>query len=214
MKPVQGPSTACSPFEVYEAGDVRALIEHYPLAWVCACGGDIASHLPLVGVFDTNNELIELIGHFMRSNPLAGAFAQNPRATIRFSGPNGYISPSQAGRRNWAPTWNYANVQVHAEIDVDPSFTAAAVDLLVDHVEQGMPRPWRAAELGERYELLMPLIAGFRARVTQVRAVFRLGQSEDPPTLNAILSSLPAGELADWMRRLNRGHPGLKGGGQ
>jgi len=214
MKPEQGPSTARSPFEVYEAGDVRALIECYPLAWVCASGGDVASHLPLVGVFDGSNALIELVGHFVRSNPLSEAFAQDPRATILFSGPNGYISPSQAGRRNWGPTWNYANVHVQAEIDIDPSFTAEAVDLLVEQSEQGMARPWRASELGERYELLMPLIIGFRARVTQVKAVFRLGQSEDPPTLNAILSNLPGGELADWMRRMNQNHPGLNGAGQ
>lgn len=210
MKSAQPPSPSSSPYEVYEAADVRDLIAEYPLAWVCAAGSDDASLLPLVGVYGAEGELVELIGHFARTNPLGAALKKDSRATILFSGPAGYVSPNHAGRRNWAPTWNYAQIHVKAEITVDPDLTPSAVDMLVEHVEQAMPSPWTASELGERYDQLMPHIIGFRARVTALKAVFKLGQTENPETLRSILASLPQGELTAWMRRLNQNHPGVK----
>lgn len=210
MNEANPPTTRHSPYEVYEASDVRDLIAAHPLAWVCARGTTDASLLPLVGVYGPGGELVELIGHFARSNPLHSALRTDPRASILFSGPNGYVSPNHAGRRNWGPTWNYSQVRVQAEISVEPDLTAAAVDLLVDHVERDMPVPWTARELGERYGQLMPHIIGFRARVVELSAVFKLGQTEDVPTLRSILSTLQDRELTGWMRRLNPHHPGAK----
>jgi|GEM_PF-245564 len=193
-----------SPFEEFDAADVRLLIESYPLAWVCAEGGDEASLLPLIGVFDAEGQLVELIGHFARSNPLNALFARDGRAKILFSGPDAYISPSQAGRRNWGPTWNYAQLRIKAEITVEPDLTAEALDLLIAHVEQGKAQPWTASELGERYAELFPHIVGFRARVTQLKGRFKLGQDEGLETLREILSNMEEGDLSFWMQRFNR----------
>ncbi len=193
---------ALSPFEKYADSDVRLLIESCPLAWVCA-GGE-ASLLPLVGVFDSEDRLVELIGHFSRANPLGAALTKVPQATILFTGPAGYVSPSQAGRRDWAPTWNYAQLRIEAEVDVSAEMTAQALDILIEKMEAGRPEPWRAAELGERYEKLLPKIIGFRARPTAVAAKFKLGQDERPETLRAILSNMQDDELAAWMKRFNQ----------
>lgn len=192
-----------SVFETYGADDVRQLIAQYPLAWVSTPDGEEASLLPLVGVYDAQGCLIELIGHFARSNPLAASFAGDARAVILFKGPDDYISPSQAGRRDWGPTWNYAQLRVWADVTVDPALTGPALDMLIDRVERDRPQPWRAADLGPRYEVLVPHIVGFRARVTRQKAKFKLGQDERPDTLRTILSNLPDGQLAAWMRRFN-----------
>jgi len=196
--------TRSSPFERYDAADVAALIREYPLAWVCASHGGAASLLPLVGVFDAGGELIELIGHFGRSNPLHAAFAADPRAAILFSGPQSYISPRQAGRRNWGPTWNYAQVRIEAEIELEPERTEAALQVLVDMVEANEAEPWCIDELGERYPGMLAQIIGFRARVTDISGRFKLGQDEDIDTLRSILANLPDEALARWMRRMNR----------
>jgi len=192
-----------SPFECYEAQDIRRLIEDYPLAWVVSAEGAQQSLLPLVGVFDGHEQLTGLIGHFAVANPLGAALQNAPRATILFTGPQGYLSPSQAGRRNWGPTWNYAQVQIQADISIEPEFTAEAVDTLIDQVEQAKAQPWHAAEMGDRYQLLMPHIVGFRAHVTGIKARFKLGQDERLETLQTLLSNLPDGDLARWMRLFN-----------
>ncbi len=194
-------------FERFGDADVRALVEEYPLAWVC--GGAAAaletSQLPLIGVFDDAGRLVELIGHLMRSNPLHAALSDDPRATILFSGPQTYVSPEHARRRNWAPTWNYAQLTVGAEVQFDGDLTEYALKVLIDAMEAGRAAPWGAEELGPRYYGMLERIIGFRARVTSVSGKFKLGQDEDDATLGAILDTLPDGDMTAWMRRFNPG---------
>ncbi len=194
-------------FERFGNADVRALVEGYPLAWVC--GGAVAaletSQLPLIGVFDDAGRLVELIGHLMRSNPLHAALSDDPRATILFSGPQTYVSPEHARRRNWAPTWNYAQLTVGAEIAFDGDLTEYALKVLIDAMEAGRAAPWGVEELGPRYYGMLERIIGFRARVTSVSGKFKLGQDEDDATLGAILDTLPDGDMTAWMRRFNHG---------
>lgn len=118
-------------------------------------------------------------------------------------GPQGYVSPAQAGRRDWAPTWNYAQLRIKAKITVDENLTPQAVDSLIYPMERDREQPWSASELGERYDQLMSHILGFRARVVSLKAKFKLGQDEKPEDLRAILSNLAESDLVQWMRRFN-----------
>lgn len=194
-------------FDQFENADVRALVEAFPLAWVCCgdAGALDASLLPLIGVFDEDGRLIELIGHLMRSNPLHAVLQKDPRATLLFTGPDAYISPEHAGRRNWAPTWNYGQLKIDAEVRFDDALTEMSLKLLIDAMEARRPAPWSVDELGERYRGMLNHIIGFRATVTRLSGKFKLGQDEDIATLQNILGALPDAETADWMRRFNKG---------
>lgn len=193
-------------FERFDEADVRKLVEDYPLAWVCGGGaaGMEASLLPLIGRFDAENRLVEIIGHLMRSNPLHAALVADPCATILFQGPNSYISPEHAGLRDWAPTWNYAQIKVRAEVHFDDKLTEASLDLLVDAMEKGRRQPWSKKELGARYQDMLGRIIGFSATVTGLTGRFKLGQDEGKEALASILHTLPDGGTVDWMRRFNK----------
>lgn len=193
-------------FERFDDADVRALIETYPLAWVCAGSAAAieASLLPLIGVYDDAGRLTAMIGHLMRSNPLYPALTRDPGATILFAGPDAYVSPEHARRRDWAPTWNYAQLKIGAEIAFDENLTEYSLKVLIDAMEATRERPWDVGELGGRYYDLLGRIIGFRAEVTGLSGKFKLGQDEDPPTLNAILANLPDAAMAAWMRRFNQ----------
>jgi transcriptional regulator len=192
-------------FERFGADDVRALIESHPLAWVCAQGSVPidASLLPLVGQFGADGQPVGLIGHMMRSNPVYPALVRSPSATILFSGPDSYISPEHAGRRDWAPTWNYAQVRVSAEVTFDEALTEPALKMLIEKMECGRERPWTVEELGPRYHAMLPRIIGFRARVTGVSGKFKLGQDEDEATYGSILERLGDNPIVPWMRRFD-----------
>lgn len=194
-------------FETFGHADVCALIEEYPLAWVCggAAGAVEASLLPLVGVFDEDGRLVELIGHLMRSNPLYAALSADRRATILFKGPDAYVSPEHAGLLNWGPTWNYAQVKVAADVVFDSDFTEMSLDVLVRAMETGRARPWNIGELGERYTGMLQHIIGFRATVTELSGKFKLGQDEKPEVFASIVHSLPDAGTVEWMRRFNKG---------
>lgn len=195
------------PFSKFGAADVRALIEGYPLAWVLVPGSDgmAASQLPLIGEYDDEGQLVALIGHLGRANPLAGQLAASRRATILFDGPNGYVSPEHAGRRDWAPTWNHAHVKVAAEVEIDPALTEMSLNVLTDAMERDRADPWHSGEIANRYQGMLQAIIGFRATVTAIEGRFKLGQDERPDTLHAILASQGDAELARWMRRFNDG---------
>lgn len=191
-------------FERFSHSDARLLIEEYPLAWVTAPRSGAASLLPLVGVFDDKDRLTGLIGHFARHNPLEQAFAGDPEATILFTGPQGYISSDMTTRRNWAPTWNYAQLRIAAKVTLEPERTEEALQVLLGKMEQDTASPWQISALGDRYPGMLRQIVGFRADVVKVDGRFKLGQDEDLETLRSIIAKTPDRALARWMERLNR----------
>ena len=138
-----------------------ALIAGYPLAWVIGDAADPAAvcQLPMIGEYDVAGRLVSLIGHMARRNPLHAQLTANPRALFLFSGPNGYISPEHAGRRDWAPTWNFAHLRIAAAVAFDAALTDTALDALIDAEVHGRARPCRAAELGARRDKLAALAA-------------------------------------------------------
>lgn len=193
-------------FDRFDPEDAQHLIRHYPLAWVCAADGraEHASLLPLLGEYDATGGLTHIVGHMARRNPLHAALVANPRALVLFSGPNGYLSPSQAGRRDWAPTWNYAQLRLEVEISFAPDEEMGAIELLVDAMERERPEPWLVAELGGRYAGMRQAIIAFRATVTAMRGTFKLGQDESPEVLATLLERIEDPALSEWMRRFNR----------
>lgn len=194
-------------FEHFGTDDVRDLIAEFPLAWVCAADGraDHASLLPLIGGYDADGRLIHLIGHMARRNPLFAALSADPRALLLFTGPQAYVSPDHAGLRDWAPTWNYAQLRIEADIFFEPEATDAALTVLIDAMEEGRDEPWTVAELGARYAPMQQAIIAFRAEVTTVSGKFKLGQDEVPETLGSMLDTLPEEAVVQWMRRFNAG---------
>jgi transcriptional regulator len=195
-----------SHFETYAPRDVADLIAEYPLAWVTARGGgaEAAALMPLLTELDGEGNIVRLIGHMGRNIPLRHALAVDPRALILFQGPQGYVSPNMAGLRDWAPTWNFIQVRIEAELIFQPERTTAAIEQLVEVMEADQPAPWRIEELGARAESLKSRIIAFTATPTQVRGYFKLGQDESVEVLRSILETTePA--LARWTRRLNAG---------
>lgn len=190
-------------FGQYSADDVRALIEGYPLAWVCggAASALEASQLPLVARFGPDGDLIELIGHLARSNPLYRSLMADGRATILFNGPNSYVSPENAGIRDWAPTWNYAQLKVTADIRFDEGFTETSLQILIKAMEAGRSDPWVVSALGPRYRTMLNHIIGFRCLVTDMSGTFKLGQDEGEAAFDAIVATLADDKLTAWMRR-------------
>ncbi len=203
----QGSSALNEAFAASGPQDIRFLVERHPLAWMQSCtdaGSVQSSLLPLVGEYDGQGRLVALIGHLARHNPLHDALRGDARANILFTGPQGYVSPEHAGLRDWAPTWNYVQMRIAADLQFDDALTGPALDMLIGDMERVRPVPWRKEELGARYHRLAGAIVGFRAEVRSCAAIFKLGQDERPEVLSHILSTHPDAVLVEWMRRFNR----------
>ena len=185
--------------------DLSALIAEFPLAWVSP-GRDPAEHaslLPLLAETDEAGEIVSLLGHMARRNSLYPALQANPTALILFVGPQAYVSPACVSNTAWAPTWNYAQIRIEADIQFLPDQGGYALDELVEAMDTRDQTGWKAADVGPRYKAMEKAIIAFRARITKINARFKLGQDEDELSLHEILARHPDQELVRWMRRMN-----------
>ncbi len=193
-------------FSTYSPADVTDLIAAYPLALLVSEGrhGFASTPLPMLADTDDAGRLVSLTGHMACSNPQLEELRRAPQCCFLFQGPHGYISPRFVPDRNWGPTWNYALVRVHAELEFQPDRNDEALERLVDRLETGHSDAWSIDELGERYTRMRNHIVAFEARVQAVDARFKLGQDERPEVLASILEKVDNPELVAWMRRMNR----------
>ena len=172
---------ASSKFVARNDADITQLITRHPLAWVISHEhpGN-ATPLPLRPESVENNRIVTLIGHYARSNPQVADLQSDPRASLLFMGPNGYVSPSWLTDRTQAPTWNYACVNFNVRIEFldNQDDLDRIVRDLVDWMERNHEHSWSVEEMGARYDQLLKRIIPFRAHVLATNAKFKLGQDE------------------------------------
>lgn len=196
-------------FRPRESGDIKALVDAWPLAWiVCGKPADFAATpLPVQLRCDAQGRPQTVVGHFARANPQVEQLAADPDALILLLGPQGYVSPSWFDDRSMAPTWNYTSVAFHVRIvlEHDEASIRQRIEDLVTAMEAGHASPWRIEDMGDRYAKLAQHVVGFHADIHEVRASFKLGQDERDDVFPDILAGLEASgkqDLLAWMERL------------
>lgn len=173
------------------------LVARYPLAWVIA--SDLsASPLPLIAELGADGRIASFLGHCANRNPLLSAFARDPRGIALFDGPRAYVSPTIVSRTDWAPTWNYAALRFEIDVEIVTDETAAALALLLDHMETH-PGRWSIDDMGPRYEPMLARITAFRAHVRAFDPRLKLGQDEGYVEFAEIVGRHPDRALAAWM---------------
>jgi len=199
--------------------DLLRLVQQQPLAWVVS--GAVAEDnfrstlLPILVETDADGCIERLVGHFARSNDQYKLLMQDPKAVMLVLGTNGYISPSWMQDKTQAPTWNYASAQFFVDVEFfeQPEAIETHLRELVDTMEKQAPRSaqtsvWKVDDMGARYGSLAQRVIGFRAKVRNVRARFKLGQDERNDVFADIMLGLnQAGrsELHSWMQEFNPG---------
>lgn len=198
-------------FAPRSAADIGRLVLEHPLAWVTSGSGDDAraTPLPIRPILSPDGGVQQLIGHFARSNPQVEALRRDPRASILFMGPHGYISPSWMSDRAQAPTWNYVTGQFIVDITFieDDQGVEALLHDLVGAMEADRPAAWSIAEMGARYKSLSGRIIGFTGTIREQRVKFKLGQDERDDVFADIMAGLEReGErdLRAWMNAHGR----------
>lgn len=185
--------------------DLLKLIAEHPLAWLVSAreGNFRAAPLPLLAETDASGELVSLLGHCSRANPLVIALRADPRGLVLFSGPHGYLSPSLVSDPVWVPTWNYAVAAIEVDVAFVEEETRASVVKLADAVEAELPDPWTIERAGARVGPMLERIIAFRAVVRTVHATFKMAQDESAIALAELISGTGNAELAGWMTRMN-----------
>jgi transcriptional regulator len=192
------------------------LIDAVTLATVVTSSPDgmAASHLPVM-LDRTRGAQGVLVSHLASANDHAALIAEGHPTLAIIMGPQAYISsswypgrPEDAGRRNNAPTWNFAVLHVRGRPKpLDHAATARHIIDLVAHLDRDRPDPWSVAELGPGgMARRMPAILGFEMPIDSLESKFKMGQDEPLADTLAAAAHLAGGEnaeVASWMIRLN-----------
>ena len=168
-----------------------------------------AVHLPFMFT-EAKDGSLELQAHLARANPLQGSFDGSHDAVVVFSGPHGYVSPSDYVSPGQVPTWNYSTVHASGKPQVvsDPEHSRHIVANLAAFLEP-QPAGWRMEMLeGDRRSGLLQGIVAFRMLVERLEGKLKLNQNKSPADIRAIAArqrELGNAELADMMLdELNR----------
>jgi transcriptional regulator len=192
------------PYLVSDKAQASAFALAHSFAVVCINGDDgpVVAHLPLVGVLDAENCLVELLGHVARGNPFHEAIEANGTPVIAiFRGADAYVSPSlypsKAIHGKAVPTWNYLAAEARGTIyaDRDPSNMAKYLVPLTDAMESHRQNPWTLSDAPADYmATMMRGIVGLRIAVTGLTAKRKISQGKEEADYQSVLTTFAASE--------------------
>jgi transcriptional regulator len=199
-----------SSFAPSDRAAVARLVHDYPFATLVTPANPepFVSHLPLLLVAGCEPHGT-LIGHVARANP-HWEHASGVESIAIFHGPHAYVSPMwYADPKNAVPTWNYAAVHAHGQLDVvrDAADARGILDALVQRFEGTREPRWQFAMPGEQRDALVGAIVAFRIRIRRIDAKFKLSQNRSAVDRARVAGALAAeghadaAAVAEWMQR-------------
>ena len=172
-----------------------------------ATGFPFVAHLPLK-VIEEGGQVVRLLGHCARSNPLAQFLVERPLALASFMGPQAYMSPKIYSDVQRVPTWSYLAVQVRVQarlLEGEDAKDALLKQLIDDH-EPAYAAQWRS--LPDDYtRKMLHAIQAFELHIVSLQCAVKLNQHRPEAHAGMHAAYLQGGEneqaLARWMKKLD-----------
>ena len=198
-------------FQVTDFDEIRAFIQRNSFATVVTTSQrkPIASHLPLQ-LQKWEGEYY-ITGHMAYGNPQWRTFATCDQVLVIYQGPHAYISSSWYGHEN-VPTWNYQAVHVYgkASILTEDELKQDLVSLLETYEKhRENPVLWDTLS-PELLEKELKGIVGFRIKVQEVQAAYKLSQNRNEEDYQNIIAKLQdedninSQQIAEVMKKKRR----------
>lgn len=186
-------------FAVLDPAAWRTLIRNHAWATLVTAqpaGGLIVSHLPVI--VDEKSQQFAVLGHLARTDAAEHELGAHDVVLI-VQGPNGYLSPPWYRDGPHVPTWDFVAVHAFGRPTVlGADDTYRVLDATVDHLESGMARPWRLAEVSDYAHRISAGTTGFR--LDPVRVVGKAKLHQDTPPDEAL-------RLAGFLETAGAGEP-------
>jgi len=164
-------------FAVRDPTAWRALVRDHGWASLVTAqpaGALVVSHLPII--VDEKSEQFAILGHLARTDAAEHELGGHDVVLI-VQGPHSYLSPSWYRDGPHVPTWDFVVLHAFGRPTVlSPEETFRVLDATVDHLESGMPQPWRLSEVSEYARRIAAGTTGFRLDPVQVVGKAKLHQ--------------------------------------
>ncbi|KYD03314.1 FMN-binding negative transcriptional regulator [Bacillus atrophaeus] len=171
-----------------------------------AQGKPIATHLPLQLIKEGDTYYIT--GHIAYGNPQWRTFEACEDVLVMFQGPHAYISSSWYEKEN-VPTWNYQAVHVYGTASIlNEEELKHDLTMLLQKYEKHRKNPVLWDELSPQLlESQMKGIVGFKMKVGEIQASYKLSQNRNETDYMSIIDqlrnegNLNSKQMADLMEK-------------
>jgi len=148
-----------------------------------------ATHIPLELEEDQNGDEV-IYGHVSKANAQWKQFNEAEEVLLIFNGPHAYISSSWYSIEE-VPTWNYVAVHIYGRLKIiDESELLYSLNKLVDKYEAHSAHPIRMQDFSEKTMKQINGIVGFKIRITEIQAAYKLSQNRKEADYKNIVSEL------------------------
>ena len=135
------------------------------------------THLPFVT--EERESGIVLVSHMAKANPQWKEFGQGKEVLVVFTGPHGYVSPSNYEKQQNVPTWNYVAIHAYGvpEIVSDARAVVEVLEKMIVNYEAAFREQWD--QLNEDYKAKMIKgIVAFENPVKKLEGKYKLSQNK------------------------------------
>ncbi|MEK5520511.1 FMN-binding negative transcriptional regulator [Heyndrickxia sp. FSL W8-0423] len=152
-------------------------------------GKPIATHLPLQLIKE--GDTFYITGHLAYGNPQWRTFETCEDVLVIFQGPHAYISSSWYEKEN-VPTWNYQAVHIYGPSRVlDEDELKQDLTMLLEKYEKHRENPALWDKLSPKLlENQLKGIVGFKIKVKEIQAAYKLSQNRNETDYNNIIDKL------------------------
>lgn len=178
-------------YKVTDFDEIKEYIQNNSFGTIVTTkqGKPIASHLPLELHKQGNDYYIT--GHFAYANPQWRTFENdNENVLVMFQGPHAYISSSWYKSED-VPTWNYQSVHVYGTASImSEQELQEDLKLLLQKYEQHRKNPALWENLSSQTKKQIKGIVGFKIKIQEVQAAYKLSQNRNEEDYNNIIDKL------------------------
>jgi transcriptional regulator len=195
-------------FKVTDMDEVKEFIQANSFGTIVTTklGKPIATHIPLE--FRKIGDEYYITGHMAYGNPQWKTFETCEDALVMYQGPHAYISSSWYGHEN-VPTWNYQAVHVYGKpIILEEEELKQDLIMLLEKYEKHRENPILWDKLSPKLlESELKGIVGFKIKVQEVQAAYKLSQNRNEEDYHNIIDQLQKEEnlnshqLAETMKK-------------
>lgn len=184
-------------FKVEDIEEVKSFINQYDFATIITVidGRPAATHTPVI----LNEEDGEwtITGHISKGNEQWKTFDGHEDTLLIFNGPHAYISSTWYEGEN-VPTWNYQSVHLYGKCSLlnEEELQKDLVNLLEKH--EGKSKNGATWEnLSEDSQAQIKGIAGFKVKVQEVQAAYKMSQNRNETDHSNITEALDTRNTGD-----------------
>lgn len=185
-------------FKVTDFEEIRDFVSQNSFAALVTTkkGKPIATHLPMQLIKEDEDYYIT--GHMAYGNPQWKTFESCENVLVMFQGPHSYISSSWYEQEN-VPTWNYQAVHIYGTAHIlAEEELKHDLSKLMQKYEEHRENPVLWDKLSpELLEKELKGIVGFKIKIQEIQAAYKLSQNRNEKDYANIISQLQKEENPD-----------------